>query len=40
MLDKISQNISKLLGYYISSADLLTYDQDKVIKSKRVDEKK
>lgn len=40
MLDKISYNISKLLGYYISSADLLTYDQNKVINSKRVDEKK
>ena len=40
MLDKISPKISKLLGYYISSADLLTYDQDKFIKSKIVDEKK
>lgn len=40
MLDKISHNISKLLGYYISSAELLTYDENKVIKSKRVDEKK
>jgi len=40
MLDKISTNISKLLGYEISSADLITYDENKVIYSKRVDEKK
>ena len=40
MLYKLYNNISKLLGYYISSADLLTYDQNKVINSKRVDEKK
>ena len=40
MLDKISSNISKLLGYEISSAELITYDENKVIYSKRVDEKK
>ena len=40
MLDKIANNISKLLGYQITSADLITYDENKVIYSKRVDEKK
>jgi len=40
MLDKISNNISKLLGYKVSSAELLLYDENKVIISKRVDEKK
>ena len=40
MLDKISKNISKLLGYSISSAELISYDENKVINSKRVDERK
>ena len=40
MLDKISSNMSKLLGYTITSADLITYDENKIISSKRVDERK
>ena len=40
MLDKISDNISILLGYKVSSAELISYDENKVIYSKRVDEKK
>ncbi len=40
MLDKISRNISELLDIKISSADLITYDEKKVVTSKRVDERK
>lgn len=40
MLDKISTNISKLLKIKVSSADLITYYEDRVIISKRVDERK
>lgn len=40
MLDKISSNISKLLNYKISSSDLITYDENKIIKAKRIDERK
>lgn len=40
MLDKISTNISALLELNITSADLITYDKEKVIISKRVDERK
>lgn len=40
MLDKISINISKLLNQEISSSDLITYDKDKNINAKRIDQKK
>ena len=40
MLDKISNNISKLLDYTVTSADLISYDKEKIIKAKRVDERK
>lgn len=40
MLDKISKNVSKLLGYEITSSDLISYDENKIIKSRRVDEKR
>lgn len=40
MLDKIADNISKLIGHTITSAELITYDENKVIYSKRVDERK
>lgn len=40
MLDKIADNISKLLNITITSAELITYDENKVIYSKRVDERK
>ncbi len=36
-LDKISSKITKLLKYTVSSADLLTYDENKIINSLRVD---
>ena len=39
MLDKISSNITKLLGYTITSAELITYDPKKIINSRRVDER-
>ncbi len=37
MVDKIAQQISKLLGRNITSADLLTYDISKIIGSRRID---
>lgn len=40
MLDKISSNISKLLNYRVTSAELISYDENKIIDSKRVDERK
>lgn len=40
MLDKIADNISRLLNITITSAELITYDENKVIYSKRVDERK
>ena len=40
MLDRISISISNLLGKDISSADLITYDENKIIKAKRIDERK
>ena len=40
MLDKISTNISKLIGYDVTSADLLSFDESKVIHAKRIDERK
>lgn len=40
MLDKISTNISTLLKTNVSSADLITYNKERVIISKRVDERK
>lgn len=40
MLDKISRNITKLLGYDVSCADLLSFDENKVITAKRIDERK
>ena len=40
MLDKISKNISKLVGYDVSSADLLSYDKNKVVNAKRIDERR
>ena len=40
MLDKIALNISKLLNNDITSVELITYDKDKFIHSKRVDERK
>ena len=33
MLDKISNNISKLLNYTVTSADLISYDKEKNHKS-------
>ena len=39
MLDKISKNISKLIGYTVTSSELISYDEDKLIDSKRVDER-
>ena len=38
MLDRISVSISNLLGTNVSSADLITFDQKKIISAKRVDE--
>ena len=40
MIDKLSNNISKLLNTKISSAELISYDEEKVINSKRIDTKK
>ena len=40
MLDKISKNISKLVGYNVNSADLLSYDENKVVNAKRIDERR
>ena len=40
MLDRISKSISKLINKTITSADLITYDEKKIIESKRIDEKK
>lgn len=39
MLDKLSTNISKLLNRDITSADLLSYDEKKIISSKRIDKR-
>ncbi len=38
MLDRISISISNLLNINISSSELITYDQKKIITAKRVDE--
>lgn len=40
MLDRISKSISKLLNKKITSSDLITYDEKRIITSKRVDETK
>ena len=40
MLDKLSTNIAKLLGIKLTSAELISYDKNKVIYSKRIDERK
>ncbi len=40
MLDRIAISISKLLGTDITSSELITYDKNKIISSKRIDEKK
>ena len=40
MLDKLSKNISLLLGKDVSAVELITYDKRKVINSIRIDEKK
>ncbi len=40
MLDKMANNISILLNKEITGADLITYDKNKVITAKRIDEKK
>ena len=40
MLDRISNSISKLLNKKITSSDLITYDEKRIITSKRVDETK
>lgn len=39
MLDRISVGISSLLNQTVTSADLISYDDKKVIKAKRIDEK-
>lgn len=39
MLDKLSTNISKLLDCNITSADLLSYYEKKIISSKRIDKR-
>ena len=39
MLDKLSYNISKLIGYEITSSDLINYDKKKLISSNRIDKK-
>ncbi len=39
MLDKLSTNISKLLDCNITPADLLSYDEKKIISSKRIDKR-
>lgn len=40
MLDRISIGISNLLGKEISSSELITYNQKRIIVAKRVDQKK
>lgn len=40
MIDKISDNISKLLGYEITTSELLLYDENKIVNARRVDERK
>ena len=40
MLDRISISISNLLGKTVTSSDLITYDEKKIIIAKRVDQKK
>ncbi len=40
MIDKLSKHISLLLGINVSSQELISYDEKKVIKAKRIDEKK
>ena len=40
MLDKISQNISKILGYTVSSSELILYDKNKIINANRIDGRK
>ena len=37
MVDKLAKNISKLLGYKVTSSDLILYDNNKIIHTKRVD---
>ena len=39
MLDKLASKISNLLEIEITSKDLLSYDERKIINSKRIDEK-
>ena len=39
MLDKLASNISELLEINITSKDLLSYDERKIINSKRIDGK-
>ena len=38
-LDKISQNLSRLIKKDISSCELITYNPKRIINSKRIDEK-
>lgn len=38
MLDRISTSISKLLNIKITSADLISYDEKKIITSRRIDD--
>lgn len=40
MLDRIAISISNLLNINVTSSDLITYDQKKIITAKRVDELK
>ena len=40
MLDKLSTGISKLLKTDITSADLIKYDEKKIVNHKRIDETK
>ena len=40
MLDRISKSISKLINKTVTSSDLITYDEKKIIESKRIDERK
>ena len=40
MLDRLAHNISKLMNYNVSAADLITYDEEKIVYSKRIDERK
>lgn len=39
MLDKLAEGISKLLKIRVTPADLIKYDEKKIIKHKRIDEK-